>query len=71
MKPAPENLHGLTDEGLAAYRDELAQERTAVRLAQVAVADELQLRAALKGLPAELVQRITIGGAVGSQGGKN
>ena len=58
-------------EELLAERDALAAQRTELRLRQVAVQDQIALQEALKGLPPELVRRITIGGAVSTEGGKD
>lgn len=61
---------GWSDEDLAAEQNRLATERTRVRLAQVAVANELEVRAALAGLSVRAAEvfRLRVSGSVGPTG---
>jgi hypothetical protein len=65
------NVDGMTYEELVAERDELAAERTRVRLRQNEVAEAIEVYEALKNLSPAARKRITIGGSVGSDGGIN
>lgn len=59
---------GMTDAELVELADELAEQRTAIRLEQNAVADEQRARAALAGLP-ESTRELILSGNVGQSGG--
>lgn len=66
------DLSKLSDAKLSALADELAAKRTEIRLAQVAVADEQQARAALAGLSEGArgrVHELSLSGGVKSKGG--
>lgn len=61
-----------SDEKLQAEADSLAEARTAIRLQQNAVADEIAIRVATKGMSEDTRKRfnLRLGGESTSEGGK-
>ncbi len=63
-----DKYQSMTDAQLQKEAGRLAKERTAIRLAQNAVEDEIGARAAAAKLPPGVVKRIQVGGAIGPTG---